>query len=374
MPRIRGSDIQFENGLNILKSALARHTEGIRAQLTDRLALTTANILVKALGQTTFIVMHSVALMHVSLLAGHAIKISPGLSPNEMKKWMIAQAEEAGIDFKKMSRREKRNFNSKAFNASKRALAVPRDRAHIALSLDIEKLVRDGFVEPGVVKEVRIPGFDQSRKWLESPVAEEFHLGVATSLVQMVGLVFALSDLKKSDELSQEELIIKAVASAVGLSATIVETVAATLEKSVTHPLSEFIRSHWAVRAESAATVVRASRVIGAGAGIAVAACDIVFKAPEALEDKNLSLALKYLASGTLGVALSVLMLWGVGIVFWGLLVVAILLGFDIARTRASDLKRWISRCYFSEKENEESEKYSSFSTELQGYKFAIGR
>ncbi len=147
-----------------------------------------------------------------------------------------------------------------------------------------------------------------------------------------------------------------------------VDTVATTTEEAATHPLSLFIRRQWATFAESAGEIASVARATGTVAGVAIAACDLIFKAPEALAAKDNLLLGLYLANGVIGSGLVLVSMYFMSAAVLPLFLVSILLGIAIGILRAAELKRWLSRCYFSKSK----ETYSSLKEELHAFKYAV--
>ncbi len=247
-----------------------------------------------------------------------------------------------------------------------------RDVGHVAYFMDTDYLAKEGVIDANAIKEVRLPGFDLARRWLGSESAAEFNRGCATSILQLVGLHFALNDLKSADELNVTEFRLKVGIAVVGLSANVVETVAATVEGVLNHPLSSFIRVHWAVEEGLVGKVVKGARIIGAGAGVAAASCDLIFKVPEAFHEDNVLLARLYAGNGLLGVGISLAMYRSAAIIYWPLFILSIGVGNVIGIVRESALRRWISNCYFSIKQTKNEGNFSTLKEELIGYRHAM--
>ncbi|AMP07658.1 T6SS effector BTH_I2691 family protein [Collimonas pratensis] len=363
-PHLKGSDIQFENILNIYKGAIDRVDKREAAKLIDRLALTTANIIIKAISESSFTVMRGLAMAHLTLLGGVSVKAS-NMSASDLAKWAIAQAKAQGIKLDTNRTQTRADAHSEASNNVKK---LPADRKLIAYELDIAKLEQEGRIAPGSIKGIKVPGIDATQKWLGSSAPQEFHLGVVTAIVQLVALGFATQDLANNDKFNERETRTKAVIAIVSLGATIVDTVGSTVEKSTTHPLAVFIRKQWSIDVEDAAKFAKNARIIGAVAGVVAGLYDLCFNAREAYGDKNYTLMGLYIANGTLGIGIAIAAYFAIGAIFWPLLIISFIVGIVIALVGSGLLKSWISRCHFGK-----SEHYDTFDAELKAYNHAVG-
>ncbi|AMP03478.1 T6SS effector BTH_I2691 family protein [Collimonas pratensis] len=363
-PHLKGSDIQFENILNVYKGALARVASRDAVKLVDRLALATANIIIKAISEGSYSVMRGLALAHLTLLGGVTIKAS-NVSAKDLSKWAIEQAKAQGI---KLNTDRTQTRVDALKEAKSNVKKLPADRKLIAYELDIAQLERDERITAGSIRGIKVPGVDATQKWLGSSAPQEFHLGVVTAIVQLVALGFATQDLVNNDKFNQTETRTKMAMAIVSLGATIVDTVGSTVEKSTTHPMAVFLRQQWAVDVESAAKYAKGARVIGAAAGAVLGLFDILKNAPDAFGDGNETLGWLYRLNGALGIGIAIAAYFAIGAIFWPLLIVAFVVGIVIALVSSGLLKTWISRCEFSK-----GEKYPSFDDELKAYNHAVG-
>jgi hypothetical protein len=153
-PQLKGSDIQFENILNLYKGAVARlDVTPYAPQLIDRLALTTANVIGKRLNDASRGVAHSLAMIHVHLLAGVTIKAS-NMSAADVSCWAIEQAKAQGIELKT----NRQQTRSDAYHQAKGAVrSSAMGRRMIAYELDIANLEREGRIAAGSIKGIAIP-------------------------------------------------------------------------------------------------------------------------------------------------------------------------------------------------------------------------
>ncbi len=187
-------------------------------------------------------------------------------------------------------------------------------------------------------------------------------------LVQMGALNFAMNDLANNDQFNQTETRFKAAIAIASLSATIVETAAVSVEKSVEHPLGAFIRSQWGVDAKLAGVVAKMARRVGAIAGVIAGIYDILFNARDAARTGNSLLSQLYVINGFLGIAFPIAIYFSAGALFWPLLIFSFGIGIAIAFVSAGALKSWISRCEFSI-----GERYTSFDEQVDAYRKAVG-
>ncbi len=363
--QLKGSDIQFENILNLYKGAVARlDATPYAPQLIDRLALTTANVIGKSLRDASQGVALSLAMIHLHLLAGVTIKAS-NMSAADVSRWAITQARARGIELKTDRQQTRRDAYQQA-KGTVRSSAM--GRRMIAYELDIASLEREGRIAAGSIKGISIPDITLAQKWLGSSVPAEFRLGVATTLVQMLALNFAMDDLAHNDQFNERETQVKAALAAVSLTSTLVETVAVSVQKSGEHPLGAFILRQWAVSEKLVRGIVQGARFAGMLAGVLAGAYDIFFNATSAYEDDKILLASLYVISGSSGAAISVIAVFSMSSLFWPLLITSFVMALTIAAINDSALKAWISRCDFAV-----GEKYSSFDKQLKAYQEAVG-
>jgi len=361
-PHLKGSDLQFENVLNIYKGALARLQDPMqKEQLIDRLALTTANVIGKSLSETSHNVL---AKAYLYLLADGKVRVEK-MTRFDLAKWAIAQAKEQGVKLDSQRQQTRADARTEARRAVNYAKANPSIDIY---ELDIAKLEREGRIAPGSIKGIGIPGVAVARRWLGSSSPPEFRLGIVTILIQLAALNFAMKDLANNDQFNEEETTVKATVAILSLGATIVETVAVTVEKSVEHPLAAFIRRQWSMDVERVKRLALQARLVGALAGIGAASYDIFINTPKAYREGNKVLAGLYFSNGVLAARIAAAGFFSLGTLFWPLLLLSIGIGIAIALVNNSQLKTWLSRCEFSV-----GEKYVSFNAQLKGYHDAMG-
>jgi hypothetical protein len=364
-PHLKGSDIQIENILNLYKGAIDRVDKRDAAKLLDRLALTTSNIIVSAVRNSARTAARWLVIARLNIHANGSINAS-NMTPGDLAKWLVAEAKVEGIKLDTSNKQTKSNAYKEADQAIKKNASHPDLYAY---EFDIAKLEKDGYISPGSVKGVKLPGVDTARKWLGSSAPREFHLGVATTIVQILALNFALDDVANNDQFNQRETRIKAAMAIVGLTGTIMDTIGGTVAKSTTHPLAVFINKQWAMGAESAERFAFIGRVIGSVAGAVVAGYDLFSNAPEAFTDKKYGLGILYIASGALGAYIAYAgAFMTAATLFWPAVIAAFCVAIAIALINAGALKQWVSRCYFSTKEH-----YDTLDAELKAYNHAAG-
>ncbi len=362
--QLKGSDIQIENILNIYKGAIERlHNAGHAEELIDRLALTTGNVIAKAIGESGSLLAKGLAQVHLQLMAGVAIKVS-NMSSADVARWAIGEAKEQGIKLETNRRETRADARSEAGRAVKQAKA----ERHFLYELDIARLEKEGRIAPGSIKGIGLPGFALTQKWLGSGVPRDFRLGVVTMIVQMVALNFAMKGLADNDQFNQVETRFKAMVAIISLGATMVEIAAVSVEKSVEHPLGVFIRKQWAAIDRHAGWIAEGARLLGMGAGIMAALYDIFCNAPQAYRDEKILLMTLYGLNGIFGFGIAVAAYYSLVSIWWPLFLLSFTISLGIAFVNSSELKNWISRCEFSL-----GEKFNSFDAQLRAFNRAVG-
>ncbi|AKN66779.1 T6SS effector BTH_I2691 family protein [Herbaspirillum seropedicae] len=357
--QFKGSDFQLENILHVYKGAVMRLDDPKQAeQLIDRLALTTGNVIVKAISGSSSALARAIALTHLQLLGGVGIKVS-NMSRTDVARWAIAQAKEQGIQLET----DRKETRVDARNQARKAVKQARVQNHFFYVLDIGALEKDGRIAPGSIKGIGIPGVTTAKNWLGSGSPRDFKLGVMTMIVQMAALQFAMTDLDNNDQFNQWETRTKAALAIISLSATMVEIAMVSVEKSVEHPLAVFIRNQWAVDAELVSTILKRARKAGMVAGVLAELYDLVFNAPQEFKDENYLLMALYVLNGILGIGIALAAYYAITSIWAPLLLISFAVGIALALVNNSQLKTWISRCDFSL-----GEKYSSFEDQIKAF------
>ena len=363
--KVKPSDIQLEQLLNLYKNAVKRQDAKEAATLLDRLSITTANILVDALTSTGRSTARFLAAVRLTFQSGHALKVQ-AISAQDLRDFIVGQVKEE--DVKLTTNRTQTRKDAHA--AGKKVMkAVSHDSTIYATTVDVEKIAQDGMITADSVKVVHIPLVQTTKKWLGSSVPKEFHLGVATAIIQMAALKFTFDDFRNSDQTSVAEAGTKFLAAGLSLGGTITEALCETVQKSATHPLSAYILKQWPNMAESAEKWAAKGRILGAAGGIVAAFYDLVFNMPAAFKNKDYYLAGLYFASGGIGayIAIASALLPEVPL-FWPAVIAALAIGIFIAIRNSNALHNWIAGCYFGV-----SESYSDLRGELYAYDKAVG-
>ncbi len=372
--QVHGSDIQYENILNIYKSAFDEvEKKRQAANLVDRLVFTTANTFVKILAQGLKGPAVGFVTIRLALHAGTPIKAAH-ITPAQMRNWIIKQGEALGmpVDSGQLSQQ------AAAANIRKQVMkaAPPSDPAVFAYALDTDAWVKAGSLDASDVKVIKVPGVETTRKWLGSSSPVKFNQGVATAIFQLATLTFAYKDYKGSDQFNEGENLLKLTGSLVSILGNIVESVSETVKAAPAHPLSAYLMKQWAGAEGWAETGARVGRGIGAVAGIVLAGYDLLKNSPEAFGNHEATLGWLYIASGTLGIYISLSPFFSMLPAFfaawlppfWIVFVAAIIIGLLIAHFKAAAIKDWISRCKFSKGEH-----YRSLDDELHAFNSALG-
>ncbi|MFM0658687.1 MULTISPECIES: T6SS effector BTH_I2691 family protein [Paraburkholderia] len=366
--KIHGSDIQYENFMNLYKGAFQKFEDKHgQVPLRDRLMLTAGNAVVGALAKAGTSAGKNLVMIRLHLQAGVAIKPST-VSTGDLGKWMLNQADELGIDLEG-SKTQQRKAASLAAHKAMTAATAPGSGV-VLLQMDVDALERTGKLEAGVIKEVRIPGATTLKKWVGSSAPSDFNLGVATAIIQMLTFTFAAKDWKDSDQFSNDDNRKKFWACLASISGNVIETISGTVEVAAKepHPLSSFILEQWAGKARFAKYGVYGGRALGSIAGAVLAWSDLHNNMPEAFRNKQVALGWLYGTSGALGLYVAFFSLTGSVPLFWPVFVISIIVGIGIAMLKESELHDWISRCKFSTEKH-----YDSLEAELKAFNSAAG-
>jgi hypothetical protein len=361
--QVHGSDIQYENFLNLYKEAFKKvEYLGGAASLRDRLIVTTANQVVAVLTKATRGAALGFVTIRLAMQSG--VRLKPAqVSKLAIRDWALQQARELGVKLDG-DRTEQRTSATQVGKQVVKA-APPRDPNVVAYEMEVDALVKDGKLDASAIKAIKVPGVDAAKKWLGS--AREFNLGVVTVIFQMATLTFAAQDWAGSDQFNQGETGLKAVGAVVSILGTVIETASETVAKAPAHPLSAFIMKQWAGASEWAEVGARIGRGLGAIAGIVLAGYDIIKNAPDAYRNKETKLWVLYNLSGVLGIYVAVAAFFSVPF-FWPALILSIMVGMVLALVKASAVKDWVSHCKFSKGEH-----YDSLEAEVKAFSAAAG-
>jgi hypothetical protein len=362
--QVHGSDIQYENFLNIYKGAVSQVEKLEKgANLRDRLLVTTANQVVGILTKGVRSAAVGYVTIRLSLQAGVRLKPSQ-VSKFAVRDWTLEQAKEAGLELEG----DRTGQRAAATQVGKQVTkaAPPSDPNIVAYEMDTDSLVKNGKLNAGAIKAIKVPGVETAKKWLAS--SSEFNLGVATAVFQMATLVFATKDLSGSDQFNRGENTMKFAACIASVMGNVIETASETVAKSESHPMSAFITKHWANAERYSEYGKYGGRALGSVAGLVLAGYDLFHNAPEAFGNHESKLGWLYVASGGLGAYCAVGAFLGSIPYFWPVLILSILVGIAIAKVKASAIKDWISRCKFSKGDH-----YDSLDAELRAFTSAAG-
>ncbi|WP_186167573.1 T6SS effector BTH_I2691 family protein [Burkholderia gladioli] len=360
---VHASDIPYENFLNIYKLAFDQIKDlGNAANLRDRLVVTTANQVVNVLTKAAHGSAVGFITIRLAMQSGVRIKRSAA-SKLAIRDWTLEQAKalEVKLDGDRTSQR------AAATQVGKQVLrtAPTTDMNIVAYEMDVDALVKNGKLEAGAIKAIRVPGVDATKRWLGS--SKDFNLGIVTMIFQLVTLRFATKEWEGRDQFNHDEAELKLAAAVVSILGTVVETASATIAKAPAHPLSTFMMKQWARAGERAAIGIRIGQGLSALAGFMLGIHDIIKNSPQAYENREYKLSSLYLASGALGIYISAAPIFNIPF-FWPALVSSILIATAISTHKSSAVKNWISRCKFSK-----FEKYRSLENELEAFNFTIG-
>jgi len=362
---IKPSDVQLEQLLNLYKNAIKREDAREAATLLDRLCVTTANVLVDALTSTGRSTARFLAAARLTFMSGYALK-AEAISAHDARNWITGQVRQEDIKLNTSRAQTRADALAAGKNMTR---AATQDRTIYAYTVDVEKLAQEGMITPDSVKTVHIPLVQTSSKWLGSSAPRVFHLGVATSIIQLAACKFTLDDFRNSDQASEVEAATKFAAAVMSLGGTITETLCETVRKSAVHPLSAFILKQWPNAAESAENLARYGRIFGAAGGAVAALYDLAFNVPNSIKNRDGYLASLYFSSSGIGIYIAIASaFFPEAVLFWPAVISALIVGILIAVHNSNALHSWIAGCYFGISQN-----YSDLDAELYAYDKAVG-
>ena len=363
-PQIKGIDVKPKYILSIYKQGAERLKKGQELRLVDHLIFTTANIMVKALGQSSSIVMKNLVLLNLTMLSKTVI-LATKESPEKIRDWIISEAMKSGV------RMETGVLKTRADAHSLARTIAPRGKADLSIcayEFDVAQLEQDGRIGPGVIKNIKIPGYNITAKLLGT--SADFNVGSVAVILQFVAFGFALRDYKVSDPFESTTTFLKLGIAVSNLSGSLLELTGGVMEKCPTHPLSTAIKDHWAKGPQEGKKILLLGKRVGALAGVATAALDI-FLGLKALQEGNRLLATLYATNAVLGVSLAIAGYFSYAI-FWPLFITAFVFSIVIALVKSSALKKWLSHCFFSVDFNKENG-YATLDEELSALQSALG-
>ncbi|WP_244133847.1 T6SS effector BTH_I2691 family protein [Burkholderia gladioli] len=360
---VHASDIPYENFLNIYKLAFDQIKDLSKADnLRDRLVITTANQVVDVLTKAARNSAVGFITIRLAMQSGVRIKRSEA-SKLAIRDWTLEQVKTLGVklDGDRTSQR------AAATQVGKQVLraAPATDMNIVAYEMDVDTLVKNGKLEAGAIKAIRVPGVDATKRWLRS--SADFNLGVVTMIFQLATLRFATKEWEGRDQFNHDEAELKLAAAVVSILGTVIETASITIIKAPAHPLSTFIMKQWAGASEWAEIGTRIGRGLGILGGLALAAYDVLKKAPSAKKTGNTTLAALYVTSGILSSYIALAPFFS-SLYFWPALITSILIAITIAHHNSSAIKNWLSRCKFSQGDH-----YTTLDNELNAFNLSIG-
>ncbi|NRR31231.1 hypothetical protein HSX11_13665 [Oxalobacteraceae bacterium] len=366
--QVGGGDIKAENLLNIYKGALERLTNGEESKLIDRLALTTTNILIYALHQSSTMAMRTLTLNSLSLLGKTLISPSK-LHGDDIQGWAISQATAQGIQLD-TNGTETKVATTKG--AKKTIPRLPVDPSICAYELNIAQLERMKKIDSDTIKSVKLPGFESTKRWLAS--SPDFNLGVVGSIIQLAALYYAAKDYQGSDRFDQKKTGMIAAVSAVSLTAAIMETVTTSLENSPDHPLSAYLYKQWSLEKEFGKKATVVAKKIALAAGLVMAIFDVV-AAWDARKEGEKTLAYLYFGNAILGGILAMASFSIGATFFWPAFFASLVLAIIISLVKKSALKKWLTHCHYAniDKNQLETNIYPTLEEELKTYQNAMG-
>ncbi len=360
---VHASDIPYENFLNIYKLAFDQIKDLSQADnLRDRLVITTANQVVDVLTKAARSSAVGFITIRLAMQSGVRIKRSAA-SKLAIRDWTLEQVKTLGVklDGDRTSQR------AAATQVGKQVLraAPATDMNIVAYEMDVDTLVKNGKLEAGAIKAIRVPGVDATKRWLGS--STDFNLGIVTMIFQLATLHFATKEWEGRDQFNHDEAELKLAAAVVSILGTVIETASITIIKAPAHPLSTFIMKQWAGASEWAGTGIRLGRGLGTLGGLIFAGQDLMINVPESYRNEDHILTSLYSASGVFGSYIAAAPLFNLPF-FWPVLVASILSTLSIALYKASAIKDWLSRCKLSKREH-----YRSLDDEIKAFNSAIG-
>lgn len=373
--QVRGSDIQYENILNIYKDAFARvEKAGDASGLRDRLVVTTANTVVNVLAKGGKGAATAFVTMRLALHAGVRIRAA-NITPIEMQKWILDQGKALGLKLE--GNRVQRRATAAKISKAVLQAASPSNPAVFQYEIDTDAWIKAGTIDANDIKIIKLPGVETTRRWLSSGSSVDFNLGIATAIFQLAAVAFAWKDYANSDHFNNDENLLKFGGSVVAIVGNLVEKVSETVAKVPNHPLSAFLAKHWATSwldHEKAEKAVMLGKAAGAAVGIVLAGYDLFKNLPESFKSKDYVLTALYGVSGTLGVYLSLSpYLSAIPLIaswlppVWVIFIASIFVGLIIAHFKPSAINSWIPRSRFGK-----GERYHSLDEELKAYNSAL--
>ncbi|KQV42880.1 hypothetical protein ASD07_20735 [Duganella sp. Root336D2] len=362
-PHLKSSDFPTEGILNLYKRAIEKVSKTEEGKLVESLILTVANVLIEAVQTSTSYVARNLVMAGLSL-TGRVVIVATKKTKRELWDWITLSVRNAS----KPLWQTRQQARAAAFDAAKTGVKLRNEASTLCiLELDMKSIAQDGAIYADSVRQVKIPGLEQGKKWLGSSAPREFRLGIVTSIVQLIALGFAFKDLNDNNRYNEFETRVKAGSATVSIIATVTESVAMTAQKSATHPLSLYLLEHWKITQATWGKIGGVARVIGGIAGLVGALFDFQ-KAWIAWQSKRTGTTATYVSSGVAGLALT----WaacGAVPALWFPLLAAVVFALFLPYLNRAELQTWVSRCFFGT----ESDRYLSGEEEVKSFNEAVG-
>lgn len=150
------------------------------------------------------------------------------------------------------------------------------------------------------------------------------------NLLQAAALYFAISEYSGSDRIDSSNTAYAAIIASVSLISGLVDTIAITVSKVSTHPLSAYLYEHWSIQTSVGVKLVPVTKMVALVAGTLAAALD-VYSGVLAWNKGERKLATVYWTSSAINLILAYAA-WSVGAVFfWPAFIVAMIMAVVVA-------------------------------------------
>lgn len=362
-PHLKSSDFPTEGILNLYKRAIEKVSKTEEGKLVESLILTVANVLIEAVQRPTSYVARNLVMAGLSL-TGRVVIVATQKTKRELWDW-ISSSVRSGSTPLWQNRQQAR---AAAFDAAKTGVKLRNEASTLCiLELDMKSIAQDGAIYADSVRQVKIPGLEQGKKWLGSSAPREFRLGIVTAIVQLIAFGFAFKDLNDNNRYNEFETRAKATSATVSVLATVTESAAMTAQKSATHPLSLYLLEHWKVSPTRLGQIGRFARIGGAIAGLVGALFDFQ-KGYIAMKNKRNGAMATYWLSSLTGTVLG-FYAWVGHPALWVALAAAVAFAILLPYLNRAEMQTWLGRCHFGTDED----RYQSNEVELKGFNEAVG-
>ncbi|GGY69167.1 T6SS effector BTH_I2691 family protein [Pseudoduganella albidiflava] len=363
---IRGSDFKPKYLLSLYKQVLGRIPKHEANRLVDRLVLTTAGFLARALGQARSIAMRNLVTAGLVLHGKTMIKPS-GLTREQLSHWILDSAKAQGVQLQQLSFESNINAQREAKRVLPRYPAAP---VVCAFELDVENLKLERKIDTGILKTVKIPDLELVKNWFQNGDVNAGSVGV---VLQLLALYYINEDRMRADEVDRNTQNMKVAVASLAVGAAALEAAATALQKLPDNPLSKFIVNQWKFSTNGISYGIQTGKFFGALASGLSALFD--FKnAYGAFNDGDIVLMNLYIVNASLAIGLAIAGFKWTAVIYWPLFIAAFCLTIFISTIRPPAIKKWLARSYFSISNASDSEgRYSSIDEELEAFNGAIG-